>query len=226
MKSNRRRKRGSTTESNLNKKVRGNERETSGGRRELERELKKKQITWKWHWGNVCVCRFFLFFWLFIFSEHPVWLSRIPQYLILGRAPIYPHRVFPTKENSSALFFLTAFPTRTICSRTRKMTGGERGETYSTNSIYLDFSAVTSISASNLSEFLSPLSQRQSSTTLAHLLCWLLSTDERWDEQWRVISKWHTGSLWFERRMSKCERPTEIHFKANRFDAIRPSDAG
>ena len=97
---------------------------------------------WKWRQGNVCDCRFLPIFY-FLFPGHPMWLSRIPQYLILAEAtplPFINTASSPQQKRTSPRPLSPSSPPRTICSGTRKMTGGKRERerrTYSSNSIYL-----------------------------------------------------------------------------------------
>ncbi len=134
------------------------------------------------------------------FQNTPMWLSRIPQYLILGGGDTTYHlsaRFPPNKGQHLSSFYLPPFlPEQYVAGQERWQEERERergGKTYSTNSIYSHCSSVTGISSSDLSicPTPSPLISKVKTSNLSmyHQLLFL----------WRTVGpKWQAGRLWFE----------------------------
>lgn len=111
----------------------------------LERELKKWD-TWKWRWGLCANSDFSSFFpfYVFIFFYRTLGVTQqntsVPNPWQMQHSYHLSTLFSPNKRKH--LSSLISFPPSTIWSGGRKMTAGERdterGETYSTNSIYLD----------------------------------------------------------------------------------------
>lgn len=175
-----------------------------GGGKQRERLMREKmRDAWQWHWGNVHVWQF-----LQIFTK----MSRRLQQPNCWQISYLSTHLPPDRERENS----SCVSTRTIRDE-KDDKRRERGNIRELDSLWLLYCH----KHLHLQSVRLPLSQRQSSTTLAHLLCSLLSTDQQQDEEWRVISKWATQGLEFEMWMSKCDWPTETHFKAHRFHAIR-----